>query len=209
MFRTNRFGNEYIRYWLSGSAEVPFVVGIEKGRLRGQSLPFAIFEEVNKMTLVRWTPYKELLDMPHEMTSLLGRPFRSLMSEPFFGLDTLRTPIDIYSRGDDMHVRLELPGIKAEDVDITLAEHTLTITGERHEEKEVEEGDYYRHERSFGSFERTLPVPEKVGEKDISATFEDGVLEVVIKGAVATVPARHIEVKTARGKGRSIKPGKG
>ncbi|MBI5869772.1 MAG: Hsp20/alpha crystallin family protein [Actinobacteria bacterium] len=161
------------------------------------------------MALVRWTPYKELLDMPHEMTSLFGRPFRSLLGEPFFGLDTLRTPMDIYSKGDDMYVRLELPGIKAEDVDITLAEHMLTITGERHEDKEVKEGDYYRHERSFGSFERSLPVPEKVGEKDISATFEDGMLEVMIKGAVATVPAKHIEVRTAEGKSTSIKAKKG
>lgn len=158
------------------------------------------------MKLVRWTPNRELIDMSREMTSLFGRPFRSILSEPFFGVDALRTPMDIYSRDDDMYVRLELPGIKAEDVDITLAEQTLTITGERHEDKEVKEGDYYRHERSFGSFERTLPVPEKVTEKDVTATFEDGVLEVRIKGAVATVPAKHIEVKTAEGeKGRGIK----
>ncbi len=158
------------------------------------------------MALVRWTPYKELLDMPREMTSLFGRPFRSLLGEPFFGLDAMRTPMDIYSKGDDMYVRLELPGIKAEDVEITLVEHTLTITGERHEDKEVKEDDFYRRERSYGSFERTLPLPEKVTEKDIDASFEDGVLEVKIRKAVAAVPAKHIEVKAAgKSTGKRIK----
>ena len=167
-------------------------------------------KEVNQMKLVKWTPNRELLDMSREMTSLFGRPFRSMLGEPFFGVDVLRTPMDIYSRGEDMYVRLELPGIKAEDVDITLAEHTLAITGERHEDKELKEDDFYRQERSFGSFERSLPLPEKVTEKDVSASFDDGVLEVRIKGAVATIPAKHIEVKTAKGgKGRGIKARKG
>jgi len=167
-------------------------------------------EEVNMMALVRWTPYKELLDMPREMTSLFGRPFRSLLGEPFFGLDTLRAPMDVYGKGDDMYVRLELPGIKAEDVDITLAEHTLTIKGERHEDKEIKEDDFYRRERSYGSFERTLPLPEKVTEKDVIASFEDGVLEVKVIGAIASVPAKHIEVKAAgKSEGKPIKARKG
>lgn len=162
------------------------------------------------MALVRWTPYKELLDMPREMTSLFGHPFRSLLGEPFFGLDTMRVPMDIYSKGEDMFVRLELPGIKAEDVDITLAEHTLTITGERHEDKEIKEDDFYRRERTYGSFERTLPLPETVTEKDIEATFEDGVLELTVKGAIASVPAKHIEVKAGgKSAGRRIKARKG
>ncbi len=162
------------------------------------------------MALVRWTPFKELLDMPREMTSLFGRPFASLLEEPFLRFDHVRVPMDIYAKGDDMLVRLELPGIKAEDVDITLAEHTLSISGERHEDKEIKEDDFYRRERSYGRFERTLPLPEKVSEKDIEATFEDGILEVRIKGAVATVPAKHIEVKAAgKSAGKRIKAKKG
>jgi HSP20 family protein len=162
------------------------------------------------MAIVRWTPYKELLDMPREMTRLFGRPFTSLLGEPFFGLDTMRAPMDVYSKGDDMYLRLELPGIRAEDVDITLAGHELTIKGERHEDKEVREDDYFRRERTYGSFERTLPLPEKVTEKDIEASFEDGILEVRVRGAVATVPAKHIEVKaSSESSGRKIEPRKG
>ena len=162
-------------------------------------------EEVNEMALIRWTPYRELLDMPREMTSLFGRPFRSLLAEPFFGLDTMRVPMDVYSKGDDMFVRMELPGIKAEDVDITLTEHVLTISGKREEDKEIKEDDYYRRERTYGGFERNLPLPEKVSEKDIEAVFEEGVLEMKIKGAIATVPAKHIEVKAGKPAGKRIR----
>jgi HSP20 family protein len=143
------------------------------------------------------------------MTSLFGRPFRSLLGEPFFGLDTMGVLMDIYSKGDDMFVRLELPGVKAEDVDITLAEHTLTIAGERHEDNTIKEDDFYRRERSYGNFERTLPLPEKVSEKDIEATFENGVLEVRVKGAIAGMPAKHIEVKAGKDAGKRIRTRKG
>ncbi|MHB1361429.1 MAG: Hsp20/alpha crystallin family protein [Thermoleophilia bacterium] len=157
------------------------------------------------MALVRRTPYKELLDMPREMTSLFGRPFRSLLAEPFLGVDALRVPMDIYSKGADMFMRMELPGIKAEDVDITLADHMLSITGKREEDKEIKEDDFYRRERTFGSFERSVPLPDKVTEKDIEAVFEDGVLEIKVKGAVETVPAKHIEVKGSKPKGKHIR----
>lgn len=152
------------------------------------------------MALVRWTPFKELLDMPREMRRMLGRPFTSLLEEPFLSLDTMHlgAPMDVFARERDMIVRLELPGIDVEDVDITLCEHTLCISGERRSDKEVKEDDFYRRERSYGRFERSLPVPEKVTEKDIEATYEDGVLEVRVKGAIDTVPAKHIEVKTGK-----------
>ena len=179
-----------------------------KGNVRSRKFVFGFLKEVNEMALVRWTPYRELLDMPREMTSLFGRPFRSLMAEPFFGLDTMRVPMDVYSKGDDMFVRMEMPGIKPEDVEITLAEHTLTITGKREEDKEVKEDNYFRRERSYGSFERSLPLPEKVTEKDIDASFEEGVLEMKIRGAIASVPAKHIEVKAGKPAGKRIRPKK-
>lgn len=154
------------------------------------------------MALVRWTPFSELMDMPREMRRMMG-PMASLMEEPMMSMDTFRAPMDIFSRDNDMVLRLELPGIDIADVDISLCEHTLCITGERRSDKEVKEGDFYRRERSYGRFERSIPVPEKVTEKDIEATYENGVLEVQVKGAIETVPARHIEVKA--GKARSSK----
>lgn len=160
------------------------------------------------MALVRWTPFSELLDMPREMRRMMGRPMASLMEEPLMSMDTMRAvPMDIFGQDSDMVMRLELPGINVEDVDITLCEHTLCISGERRSDKEIKEGDFYRRERSYGRFERTVPVPEKVTEKDIDAAYQDGVLEVRVKGAIETFPAKHIEVKAGKAKGakRQIK----
>lgn len=154
------------------------------------------------MALVRWTPFKEMLDMPREMRRMLGRPF-GLFEEPF-ALDKLGPVHDIFARDTDMVVRMELPGIDVDDLDISLLEHTLVILGERREDKEVKEGDYYRRERSFGSFERSIPVPEKVTEADISATYKDGMLEVTVAGAVETEPAKHIEIKTGEDEEKKI-----
>ncbi len=155
------------------------------------------------MPLVRWTPFRELLDMPREMRRAFGRPFPLL--EP--GLDvTQYPPMDVYSRGSDMIVRIELPGIEVDDLDISLSERMLNISGERRSDKEIKEDDYYRRERSYGRFERSLPVPEKVTEKDIDATYADGVLEVKVEGAIEEVPTKKIEIKTGKGEAARIEP---
>ena len=147
------------------------------------------------MALVKWTPLKEMRGLQREMSRVFGRPF-ALFEEPGQPLTGFGPPMDIYAKDKDLIIRLELPGIKPADLDISLSEHMLTISGERKEEKEVKEEDLYRRESSYGRFERTVPVPEKITESDIEASYEDGVLEVKVKGAVEEEPAKHIEVKT-------------
>lgn len=147
------------------------------------------------MALVRWSPMRQMTDLQREMRRVFGRPFVSLFEEPTRELG-FGPSMDIYARGTDLVLRLEVPGIKTEDIDISLTDHMLVISGERKEEKEVKEEDYYRRERSHGHFERSLPVPEKVSEGDIEASYEDGVLEISVKGAVEERPVKHIEVKT-------------
>ncbi len=158
------------------------------------------------MPIVRWTPFGEMLDVPREMRRMFGRPF-SLLEEP--GLDMMNMPpMDVFSKGSDMIVRLEMPGIDVEDLDISLSEHMLRISGERRGDKEVKEDDYYRRERSYGRFERSLPVPENIGEKDVEADYSDGVLEITVKNAVEGIPTRKIAVKTSSG-ARRIRAKKG
>jgi HSP20 family protein len=158
------------------------------------------------MTLVRWTPFRELRDMPREMTRLFGRPFSSFFEEPLI-METM-PPIDIFSRGKDLVARLELPGVDVKDVDISLSDHTLYISGERREETEINEEDYYRRERSYGSFERSLPVPDKVTERDIDAVYEDGILTLTVKGAAEVGQAKHIEVKSPKATRKEVRPRK-
>ena len=86
--------------------------------------------------------------------------------------------VDVYEKGDHLVVKAELPGVKKEDIEVELEQESLIIRGQRHEEHEVREEQFYRSERSYGSFYRRLPVPEGVRAEDIHASFADGVLEV-------------------------------
>lgn len=111
------------------------------------------------------------------------RPFRSEwpswgeLAAPLEG----RVPkVDVIDRDDQIVVRAEVPGIKREDLDVSVSDNTVTIKGEtRHEEKE-EKGDFYRHEISRGAFARTVALPHTVSTEDVKARFKDGVLELTL-----------------------------
>jgi HSP20 family protein len=91
-------------------------------------------------------------------------------------------------------IRCELAGVHREDIDIELTGDTLTISGERKSELS-EEVHFYTRERSFGHFRRSMNLPEGIDDDDISASFEDGMLQVVARGAAAAAPEpRRIEI---------------
>jgi HSP20 family protein len=124
---------------------------------------------------------------------------------PLFVRKPYMPTMDVFERDGDLVVKLELPGIDpGKDVTIEVREGVLVITGERRQEKEVKEEAYYLMEASYGAFERRIDVPEGIDDGDISATYADGVLEVVIpKGAVEEkeeeeVEARKIPVLTGK-----------
>jgi HSP20 family protein len=105
------------------------------------------------------------------------RPFRSR-----FFREQLREPvvpaIDVYEKDGQLHVRAELPGVKQEDVDISVTADSLTISGEKSSESEVKEENYYRSERSYGKFSRTIALPAGADVEQANARFKDGVLEI-------------------------------
>lgn len=106
--------------------------------------------------------------------SLFGRD-RWLPIRPL----SLRMPsLDVYEEKDSVVVKAELPGMKKEDVEVNLTGENLTIKGEKKEDKEIKEDNYYRRERSYGSFLRTVALPCEVKSDDIKASFKDGVLEI-------------------------------
>jgi HSP20 family protein len=97
------------------------------------------------------------------------------------------------------HVTAELPGLSEKDVEITFADNTLTISGEKKEEKEVKEENYHRRERSFGSFRRSFTLPAEVDEEKIIASFKDGVMTIDLpKSTSAQKKAKKITI--SRGK---------
>ena len=107
--------------------------------------------------------------------------------------------VDVLQRDGDLVVRAELPGVRPEDVDITLQNNVLTLSGERREEQEEQRGGYYVRERRRGSFSRSMTLPEGVNEDSIRARYENGVLEVTIEGAAAVREPRRIQVESAGG----------
>jgi HSP20 family protein len=120
--------------------------------------------------------------LDHLMEDMWRRPFPSL-----FGRDrwlpirpsSIRMPsLDVYEEKDSVVVKAELPGMKKEDVEVNLAGEILTIKGEKKEDKEVKEDNYYRRERSYGSFLRSVGLPCEVKSDEIKASFKDGVLEI-------------------------------
>lgn len=88
--------------------------------------------------------------------------------------------MDIFTDGDDVVVKTELPGMKKEDIDVSLTKDTITISGEKKKEEKVEKKDYYSLERSYGSFKRSFSLPAEVHAEKASAKFKDGILEIRI-----------------------------
>jgi HSP20 family protein len=105
---------------------------------------------------------------------------------------------DVVDKDDRYEITAELPGIDEKNVDIRLTNHTLTIKGEKREEKEEKDKDYYVSERRFGSFQRSFRIPEGVDADKVDASFSKGVLTVKLpKTAEAKSAAKKIEVKAA------------
>jgi HSP20 family protein len=86
--------------------------------------------------------------------------------------------IDVFEKDGQLHVRAEVPGMAPEDIQIEVAEDALLISGEKKEEKEVKEENYYRSERSYGKFTRRIPLPRTADTDKANARFKDGVLEI-------------------------------
>lgn len=129
--------------------------------------------------LEKWNPSKDLEKLRHEFDDLLQR----------FGLErggvfkewqssTLRPAIESYADGDRFVVRVELPGVDPKDVDIKVAGGVLAVKGSREERSETRKRDFYRREFRYGSFERSITLPEGMKADDLKATFHDGVLEL-------------------------------
>jgi len=137
-------------------------------------------------SLVRWDPFGDLLTLPREMERMFDWTLPSIARLRAEGEERLLMPtMDVMHRDDDMIVRMELPGIKESDVDISLADDVLTISGERTEEHTTEREDYMLKESTFGRFERRIALPAGVDPATIHAEFADGVLEVTVPKAKA------------------------
>lgn len=142
-------------------------------------------------------PFRNYGQTHDEMERMMDAIFRRLAPHPGRSHTTGWLPsIDVLRQDGDLVVRAELPGVKQEDIDLTLENNVLTISGEHEaEEQEEERGGYYVRERRHGSFSRSVPLSEGISESNIRARFENGVLEVVMEGAGALEEPRNIQIE--------------
>ncbi|MCA3747885.1 MAG: Hsp20/alpha crystallin family protein [Rubrobacter sp.] len=144
------------------------------------------------------SPLRGFFDFQNEMSRMFDEMFRGLSRRPreVSGRRFEWSPaVDVFSRDGDLVIKAELPGVRREDVDITLQDGVLTISGERKETEEESGEGYLVRERFYGSFRRSFQLPEGVDESKIHARFEDGVLEVVVEGAAQKTQPRRIQIE--------------
>jgi len=154
------------------------------------------------MNLVRFhrpdlwrSPFDQLTNLREEINRLLESPLGDLDRD--FEFFNVGSPVlDLYEDKDNLIVRAELPGMKKEDIDVSLHDGTLTISGERKVEKRGEDVEPSRSERFFGRFQRTFTLPKSVEFNKVTATYKDGILTVTLPKTEDSKP-KQIEVKVS------------
>ena len=139
-------------------------------------------------TLIRWDPFREMASLQSDMSRLMNG-----ILGPAQGNGENRTwipPIDVWETDDEVVYALDLPGMSEDDVAVELDDGSLTISGTRERNDELSKDGLYRYERRFGSFSRTIGLPQGVTEDAVKAQYENGVLELHVKKPEQPKPRR-------------------
>lgn len=135
--------------------------------------------------LAPWRPFAEVARLEREMERAFGDFFGGRLPRmweerfsPWRSLGLREPAVDVFEEKDEFVVKAELPGMTKDDIQVNIAEHLLTIKGEKKKEEKTEEKDYYRSERTYGAFARSIPLPTEVNPEKVNATFKNGVLEI-------------------------------
>jgi HSP20 family protein len=146
------------------------------------------------MAIVRWEPLRELSSLQNEMNRLFNTAFDAPVNAGNGATMRRWVPaMDLVETADDFVLRADLPGLTQDDVKIELEDSTLTVSGERKSEQVDKQAGYYRVERAFGNFSRSLTLPKGVDADAVTASFDNGVLEIHIPKPAERKP-RRIEI---------------
>jgi HSP20 family protein len=161
------------------------------------------------MAIERWRPWEEFRGMERMMDEMVRHPL-ALWRRP---LTWWRVPteelgwmpgVEVYEKADKFVVRAELPGMKKEEIDVSVVGDTLTISGERKAESEVKDEDYYRCELCYGKFSRSVGLPAAVNAAKVDASYENGILEITLPKLEAAKPKK-VTVKAKETKAKETK----
>jgi HSP20 family protein len=142
-----------------------------------------------------WNPFQELNELQNRLDTLFGRTgLRPANGEETITLADWAPAVDVTEDDKEFIVKAELPGLKREEVKVTVEDGVVSISGERKAEKEEKTKKYHRVERSYGSFLRSFTLPEGCDPAKVNAEFKDGVLNVHLAKSPKAQP-KAIEIK--------------
>jgi HSP20 family protein len=132
-----------------------------------------------------WSSFDRLASLRDEMDRLFDFAWPTRDSGLFSGWSPA---LDVHDEKDNLVVHVELPGMKKEEIDISLHDGALTVSGERKQEREQKEGESFRSERYFGKFQRSVTLPAAVDAKNVKASYKDGLLTIHLPKAEEAKP---------------------
>jgi HSP20 family protein len=148
-------------------------------------------------TLVRWEPFREIASLQNEMSRFMN----GLLEGSGRTNQAWVPALDVWETESEIVYALDLPGVPEDRISVELDDGALTINAERDRTEEQSDERFYRFERRFGTFSRTFGVPQGVSEKDVSADYDDGVLEVHVRKPEQPKPKR---IQVGSGAGATI-----
>src|ERR1700742_2607325 len=140
------------------------------------------------MAITRWDPFREVLTLQNRLNSLFQGYGRGQGENDLVSTAAFVPPVDIYEDEHKIVLKLEVPGLKQEDLDIQVENNILTVRGERKFEKEEKEENFHRVERRYGSFFRSFTVPTTVNTDGVKASYDAGVLRIELEKRAEAKP---------------------
>ena len=145
------------------------------------------------MAVSRWDPFRDLMSIQNELNRLFGRTYAGGESGTSSS-GSWMPALDVFETQDKFVVTVELPGVDPDEVDVSVEDSTLTITGERKFYENVSDDSFHRIERRYGSFARSLTLPQTADAERIEASFDRGVLTIEVPKVEQAKPKR-IQIK--------------
>lgn len=159
------------------------------------------------MAIVRWEPLREFTTLQNEMNRLFGTVFDTPAQGNGGTMRRWMPAMDLVETEQHFVLHADLPGLSEEDVNIEVEDRVLTVSGERKATHETSKDGYHRVERAFGSFSRSLTLPEGINPEAVEASFDRGVLEVRIPKPEQRKPRKiSIAPKTIEAKSQDAEP---
>jgi HSP20 family protein len=141
-------------------------------------------------TMVRWEPFRELATLQNDMGRLMSSFLGQGQVNGEDGQRSWMPAVDVWETDDELVYAFDLPGISEDEISVEYDEGALTVSGRRERAEQTEGDRFYRYERRFGSFSRTVGLPQSVDESTIRADYRNGVLEIHVPKPEAPKPRR-------------------